>query len=85
MTLPPTRELASWGMRVSTITPGIMDMPLLAGLPDSILDLLGKQASFPKRTGRDRDFASLVMEILRNGYMNGETIRLNDAIRLAPR
>ena len=85
MTLPAARDLASWGVRVCTIAPGIMDTPLLAGLPDSTLDLLGRQVPFPKRTGRDREFASLVMEIVRNDYMNGETIRLDGAIRLAPR
>ena len=62
-----------------------MDTPLLAGLPDATLDLLGKQVPFPRRTGRDREFASLVMEIVRNDYLNGETIRLDGAIRLAPR
>ena len=85
MTLPAARDLAAWGVRVCTIAPGIMDTPLLAGLPDATLDLLGKQVPFPKRTGRDREFASLVMEIVRNDYMNGETIRLDGAIRLAPR
>ncbi len=85
MTLPAARDLAAWGVRVCTIAPGIMDTPLLAGLPDATLDLLGKQVPFPKRTGRDREFASLVMEIIRNDYMNGETIRLDGAIRLAPR
>ena len=85
MTLPAARDLASWGVRVCTIAPGIMDTPLLAGLPDSTLELLGRQVPFPKRTGRDREFASLVMEIVRNDYMNGETIRLDGAIRLAPR
>ena len=85
MTLPAARDLAGWGVRVCTIAPGIMDTPLLAGLPDATLDLLGKQVPFPKRTGRDREFASLVMEIVRNDYMNGETIRLDGAIRLAPR
>ncbi len=85
MTLPAARDLASWGVRVCTVAPGIMDTPLLAGLPDATLDLLGKQVPFPKRTGRDREFASLVMEIVRNDYLNGETIRLDGAIRLAPR
>ena len=85
MTLPAARDLAAWGVRVCTVAPGIMDTPLLAGLPDATLDLLGKQVPFPKRTGRDREFASLVMEIVRNDYMNGETIRLDGAIRLAPR
>ena len=85
MTLPAARDLAAWGVRVCTIAPGIMDTPLLAGLPDETLDLLGKQVPFPRRTGRDREFASLVMEIVRNDYMNGETIRLDGAIRLAPR
>ena len=85
MTLPAARDLAAWGVRVCTVAPGIMDTPLLAGLPDATLDLLGKQVPFPKRTGRDREFASLVMEIVRNDYLNGETIRLDGAIRLAPR
>jgi len=85
MTLPAARDLAAWGVRVCAIAPGIMDTPLLAGLPEATRDLLGKQVPFPRRTGRDREFASLVMEIVRNDYMNGETVRLDGAIRLAPR
>ncbi len=85
MTLPAARDLAAWGIRVCTVAPGIMDTPLLAGLPEATLDLLGGQVPFPKRTGQDREFASLVMEMVRNDYLNGETVRLDGAIRLAPR
>ncbi len=85
MTLPAARDLASWGIRVCTIAPGIIHTPLLMGLPQETLDMLGRQVPFPKRTGRDREYASLAMEIIRNDYLNGETIRLDGAIRMAPR
>src|SRR5690606_39876816 len=85
LTLPAARDLASWGIRVCTIAPGIMYTPLLMGLPEETLASLGKQVPFPKRTGHDHEFASLVMEIVRNDYLNGETIRLDGAIRMGPR
>ena len=85
LTLPAARDLASWGIRVCTIAPGIMYTPLLMGLPEDTLASLGKQVPFPKRTGHDTEFASLALEIVRNDYLNGETIRLDGAIRMGPR
>ena len=85
MTLPAARDLAAWGIRVCTIAPGIMLTPLLTGLPEATLSKLGDQVPFPKRTGHDREYAALAMEIVRNDYLNGETIRLDGAIRMAPR
>ncbi len=85
LTLPAARDLASWGIRVCTIAPGIFYTPLLMGLPQDTLDLLGKQVPFPKRTGHDFEFGSLALEIVRNDYLNGETIRLDGAIRMAPK
>lgn len=85
LTLPAARDLASWGIRVCTIAPGIFYTPLLMGLPQDTLDMLGKQVPFPKRTGHDFEFGSLALEIVRNDYLNGETIRLDGAIRMGPR
>jgi NAD(P)-dependent dehydrogenase (short-subunit alcohol dehydrogenase family) len=85
LTLPAARDLASWGVRVCTIAPGIIYTPLLMSLPEQTLDLLGKQVPFPKRTGHDHEYASLALEIIRNDYLNGEVIRLDGAIRMGPR
>ncbi|WP_159500642.1 SDR family NAD(P)-dependent oxidoreductase [Microbacterium sp. 18062] len=85
MTLPIARELARYGIRVSTIAPGIMETPMLKGLPQAAQDSLGEQVPYPPRLGRPDEYASLVLEIVRNGYLNGETIRLDGAIRMAPR
>ena len=85
MTLPIARELARHGIRVCTIAPGIMETPMLAGLPDAAQESLGQQVPYPARLGRPDEYASLVLEIVRNGYLNGETIRLDGAIRMAPR
>ncbi|MEV7694469.1 SDR family NAD(P)-dependent oxidoreductase [Microbacterium sp. NPDC089189] len=85
MTLPIARELARHGIRVVTIAPGIMETPMLAGLPQPAQDSLGAQVPYPPRLGRPDEYASLVAEIVRNGYLNGETIRLDGAIRMAPR
>ena len=85
LTLPAARDLSSWGIRVCTIAPGIIYTPLLMGLPQNTLDMLGKQVPFPKRTGHDTEYASLAMEIVRNNYLNGEVIRIDGAIRMAPR
>lgn len=85
MTLPIARELARYGIRVLTIAPGIMETPMLAGLPQAAQDSLGEQVPYPARLGRPDEYASLVMEAVRNGYLNGETIRLDGAIRMAPR
>ena len=85
MTLPVARELARYGIRVCTIAPGIMERPMLMGLPQAAQDSLGQQVPFPSRLGRPDEYAVLVQQIVENGYLNGETIRLDGAIRMAPR
>lgn len=85
MTLPIARELARYGIRVCTIAPGIMETPMLKGLPQAAQDSLGQQVPHPQRLGRPDEYAALVMSIVDNGYLNGETIRLDGAIRMAPR
>jgi len=85
MTLPVARELARHGIRVCTIAPGIMETPMLMGLPQAAQDSLGQQVPFPSRLGRPDEYAALVQQIVENGYLNGETIRLDGAIRMAPR
>ncbi len=85
MTLPIARELARYGIRVVTIAPGIMETPMLAGLPQAAQDSLGEQVPYPARLGRPDEYARLVLSIVDNGYLNGETIRLDGAIRMAPR
>jgi NAD(P)-dependent dehydrogenase (short-subunit alcohol dehydrogenase family) len=85
MTLPVARELARHGIRVMTIAPGIFDTPMLAGLPEAARESLGEQVLFPQRLGRSEEFAALVGHIIENQMLNGEVIRLDAAIRLAPR
>ena len=85
MTLPIARELARYGIRVCTIAPGIMETPMLKGLPQAAQDSLGEQVPYPSRLGRPDEYAALAMQIIDNGYLNGETIRLDGAIRMAPR
>lgn len=85
MTLPIARELSRYGIRVSTIAPGIMETPMLAGMPEESRNRLGVQVPYPKRLGRPEEFAALAMHIIENGYLNGETIRLDGAIRMAPK
>jgi len=85
MTLPIARELARYGIRVLTIAPGIMETPMLMGLPQEAQDSLGTQVPYPARLGRPDEYARLVMSIIDNGYLNGETIRLDGAIRMAPK
>lgn len=85
MTLPVARELARYGIRVCTIAPGIMETPMLMGLPQAAQDSLGQQVPFPSRLGRPDEYASLVQQIVENGYLNGDTIRLDGAIRMAPK
>ena len=85
MTIPVARELARYGIRVCTIAPGIMETPMLAGLPEAAQQSLGQQVPYPQRLGRPDEYASLALEIVRNGYLNGETIRLDGAIRMAPK
>ena len=85
ITLPIARELARHGIRVMTIAPGIFDTPMLAGLPEAARESLGKQVLFPQRLGRPEEFAALVCHIVENEMLNGEVIRLDASIRLAPR
>ena len=85
MTLPVARELARYGIRVMTIAPGIFWTPLLATLPQEAQDSLGRQVPFPSRLGQPDEYARLVESIVTNPMLNGETIRLDGAIRMAPR
>lgn len=85
MTLPIARELARHGIRVCTIAPGIMQTPMMAGLPDAAQQSLGEQVPYPQRLGTPEEFAALAAHIVDNDYLNGETIRLDGAIRMAPR
>jgi len=85
MTLPAARDLASTGIRVVTVAPGIMDTPLLGQLPEEVRSALGASVPFPKRLGTPSDFADLVEAIVANGYLNGEVIRLDGALRMPPR
>jgi len=85
MTLPIAREFARYGIRVMSIAPGIFWTPLLAGLPQEAQDSLGKQVPFPSRLGRPDEYAQLVESIITNPMLNGETIRLDGAIRMAPK
>jgi NAD(P)-dependent dehydrogenase (short-subunit alcohol dehydrogenase family) len=85
MTLPMARELASSGIRVMTVAPGLFATPMMKGLPQEAQDSLGKQTPFPPRLGAPHEYASLVAHILENAMLNGETIRLDGAIRMQPR
>ncbi|MCB1906856.1 MAG: SDR family NAD(P)-dependent oxidoreductase [Rhodocyclaceae bacterium] len=83
MTLPLARELASHGIRVMTIAPGIMETPMLLGMPEDVQRALGETVPFPARLGKPAEFAALVGHIVTNRYLNGEVIRLDGAIRMA--
>jgi NAD(P)-dependent dehydrogenase (short-subunit alcohol dehydrogenase family) len=85
MTLPMARELASSGIRVVTIAPGVFLTPMLAAMSPEVQQSLGSQVPFPPRLGRPDEYASLLAEILQNQMLNGETIRLDGAIRMQPR
>src|SRR5579862_3159453 len=85
MTLPIAREFAQHGIRVASIAPGIFDTPMLAGLPEAARESLGKQVPFPSRLGRPAEYAMLARHIIENQMLNGEVIRLDGAIRMAPR
>jgi NAD(P)-dependent dehydrogenase (short-subunit alcohol dehydrogenase family) len=85
MTIVAARDLARHGIRVNTIAPGIMDTPILGRLTDDVLDRLTSAVPHPRRLGVPGEYASLACHILTNGYLNGETIRLDGAIRMAPR
>jgi NAD(P)-dependent dehydrogenase (short-subunit alcohol dehydrogenase family) len=85
MTLPLARDLAREGIRVATIAPGLFDTPLLGELPELARQSLGQQVPFPKRLGQPKEYAALVQHIIENNMLNGETIRLDGAIRMAPK
>jgi NAD(P)-dependent dehydrogenase (short-subunit alcohol dehydrogenase family) len=83
MTLPIARELARFGIRVNTIAPGVFETPMLRGLPPEAQQALSAAVPFPPRLGRPDEFASLAGEIVRNSMLNGTTIRLDGALRMA--
>jgi NAD(P)-dependent dehydrogenase (short-subunit alcohol dehydrogenase family) len=85
MTLTIARDLSREGIRVNTIQPGIFDTPAMAKAPQQMKDALGAMVPFPPRLGHAEEYASLALEIIRNGYFNGETVRLDGAIRMQPR
>lgn len=83
MTLPIARELARSGIRIMTIAPGIMETPMLLGMPPEVQEALGKMVPFPSRLGKPAEYAALVQHIFSNQYLNGEVIRMDGAIRMA--
>ncbi len=85
LTMPAARELAQFGIRVLAIAPGIFGTPMLTALPQETQDSLGASVPFPKRLGRPSEYAALVLHCVHNGYLNGEVIRLDGALRMAPR
>lgn len=85
MTLPIARDLSSEAIRINTILPGLFRTPLLDQLPENVKDALGASVPFPKRLGMPEEYASLALEMIRNPYFNGEDVRLDGAIRMAPR
>lgn len=85
MTLPIARDLATVGVRVNTIAPGIIDTPLLAALPEPARESLAQQVLFPKRLGVPQDYADLAHHLLTHDYMNGESIRMDGGIRMGPK
>jgi NAD(P)-dependent dehydrogenase (short-subunit alcohol dehydrogenase family) len=85
MTLPIARDLSRDGIRVMTIAPGIFETPMLLGMPQEVQDALGKMVPFPSRLGRAPEYAALARQIVENEMLNGETIRLDGAIRMAPK
>ena len=85
MTLPIAREYARIGVRVNAVAPGIFLTPMAEGMPEHVQEALGAAIPFPSRLGKPKEFAELVAHIMQNGYINGETIRLDGAARLAPK
>ena len=83
LTLPVARKLSRFGIRVMAVAPGIMETPMLMGMPQEVQDALGKMVPFPSRLGKPAEFAGLVRHIIENPYLNGEVIRLDGAIRMA--
>jgi NAD(P)-dependent dehydrogenase (short-subunit alcohol dehydrogenase family) len=85
LVLPVARDLAAEGIRVNAILPGIFDTPLLIAMPDHVRQALGAQVPFPPRLGNPKEFAALALAMIENAYLNGECVRLDGAIRMAPR
>jgi len=85
MTLPIARDLSGEGIRVNTILPGIFNTPLMNAAPQQVKDALGASVPFPKRLGQPDEYASLALEMIRNGYFNGESVRLDGSIRMGLR
>jgi NAD(P)-dependent dehydrogenase (short-subunit alcohol dehydrogenase family) len=85
MTLPLARDLAQWGVRVVTIAPGLFLTPLMRELPEEVQKTLAASIPFPKRLGHPKEFAALAAHVVTNGHLNGEVIRLDGALRMAPR
>ena len=85
MTLPMARDLASEGIRVNSIAPGVMATPLMLGMPQNVQDGIVANIPFPKRMGEPSEFGQLVVQIAENSYLNGETIRLDGGVRMQPR
>jgi NAD(P)-dependent dehydrogenase (short-subunit alcohol dehydrogenase family) len=85
MTLPIAREFAQIGVRVNAIAPGIFMTPMLYGLPQAAQDSLAASVPFPARLGQPAEYAALAVQIVENGYLNGETIRIDGALRMAPK
>ena len=85
MTLPIARDLSTESIRVNTILPGLFNTPLLAGLPDNVKAALSATVLNPKRLGDPAEYASLALQMIQNAYFNGECVRLDGGIRMAPR
>ena len=85
MTLPIARDLSSYGIRNVTIAPGIFDTPMMASFTDEVRASLAQSVPFPQRLGRPEEFAAMVMHVIENSMLNGETIRLDGALRMAPK
>ena len=85
MTLPIAREFAQFGIRVNAIAPGVFMTPMMSGLPQPAQDSLGASVPFPARLGQPAEYAALAIHIIENGYINGETIRIDGALRMAPK
>ena len=85
LTLPAARELARYGVRVVAIAPGIFETPMLQGLPQNVRESLAASVPFPPRLGRPEEYAALVLHLCRNPMINGEVVRLDGALRMAPR
>lgn len=85
LTLPAARELAQFGVRVLAVAPGLVDTPMLQGMPEEVRTALGDSVPFPRRLGEPDEFAALVMHMIANPMLNGEVVRLDGALRMAPR